>query len=52
MMREEISPLIEEKEKELEDLEKKLRYNSIITNREYAFCLYPEPMLRELFTWL
>ncbi len=48
LMREKIKPLIEEKEKELEDLEKRLRYNTIVTNREYAFCLYPETMLGEL----
>jgi len=44
-----ISPLIEEKKKEMEDLDKKLRYNSIVTNRDYPFCIYPELMLRELF---
>ena len=49
-MREEISPLIREKEKELEDLEKRLRYNTIVSDREYPFCVYPETMLRELFT--
>ena len=51
LMKEKISPLIEEKEKELEDLEKKLMYNSIVTNREYPFCIYPESMLGELFTF-
>jgi hypothetical protein len=49
LMKEKIRPLIKEKEKELKDLEKKLRYNSIVTNREYPFCIYPELMLRELF---
>jgi hypothetical protein len=49
LMKEKISPLIMEKEKELEDLEKKLRYNSIVTNREYPFCIYPESMLGEIF---
>ncbi|MEK6765464.1 MAG: hypothetical protein AABY49_04450 [Planctomycetota bacterium] len=49
LMKEKIRPLIKEKEKELEDLEKKIRYNSIVTNREYPFCIYPELMLRELF---
>lgn len=49
LMKEKIRPLIKEKEKELKDLEKKLRYNSIVTNREYPFCIYPESMLRELF---
>ncbi|MHC4266953.1 MAG: hypothetical protein ACYSTS_00680 [Planctomycetota bacterium] len=48
-MKEKISPLIKEKEKEMEDLEKKLSYNSIVTNREYPFCVYPEPMLEEMF---
>jgi hypothetical protein len=51
LMQEKISPLIKEKEKEMEDLEKKLIYNSIVTNRDYPFCLYPESMLRELFTF-
>lgn len=51
LMKEKIRPLIEEKEKELEDLEKKLMYNSIVTNREYPFCIYPESMLGELFTF-
>jgi len=51
LMKEKISPLIREKEKELGDLEKKIRYNSIVTNREYPFCLYPEAMLGELFTF-
>ena len=50
LMKEKITPLIEEKEKEAEEVEKKLRYNSIVTNREYPFCIYPEPMLRELFS--
>ncbi|MHC4322028.1 MAG: hypothetical protein ACYST3_07110 [Planctomycetota bacterium] len=49
LMKEKISPLIKEKEKEIEELEKKLRYNSIVTNREYPFCIYPESMLGELF---
>ena len=49
LMKEKIRPLIKEKEKEQEDLEKRLRYNSIVTNREYPFCIYPELMLRELF---
>ena len=48
LMREKIRPLIEEKGKELEDLEKRLRYNSIVINREYPFCIYPETMLGEL----
>jgi hypothetical protein len=48
LMKEKITPLIEEKEKEEEEVEKKLRYNSIVTNREYPFCIYPESMLREL----
>jgi hypothetical protein len=51
LMKEKIRPLIEEREKELEDLEKKLMYNSIVTNREYPFCIYPESMLGELFTF-
>ncbi len=50
LMKEKITPLIEEKEKEAEEVEKKLRYNSIVTNREYPFCIYPETMLRELFS--
>jgi hypothetical protein len=49
LMKDKISPLIKEKENEMEDVEKKLRYNSIVTNRDYPFCLYPESMLRELF---
>jgi hypothetical protein len=49
-MKEKITPLIEEKEKEAEEVEKKLRYNSIVTNREYPFCIYPESMLRGLFS--
>ncbi len=52
LMKEKISPLIKEKEKEMDDLEKKLRHNSIVTNREYPFCIHPESMLRKLFTWL
>jgi hypothetical protein len=48
LMKEKISPLIKEKEKEMKDLEKRLIYNSIVTNREYPFCLYPETMLGEL----
>jgi hypothetical protein len=51
LMKEKIRPLIEEKEKELEGLEKKIMYNSIVTNREYLFCIYPESMLGELFTF-
>jgi len=49
LMKEKISPLIKEKEKEMDDLEKKIKYNSIVMNRDYPFCLYPEAMLRELF---
>jgi hypothetical protein len=51
LMKEKIRPLIKEKEKELEDLERRLRYNSIVTDREYPFCIYPESMLEELFTF-
>ena len=51
LMKEEIRPLVEEKENELEDLEKRLKYNSIVTNREYPFCIYPESILGELFTF-
>ena len=50
LMKEKISPLIREKENELKHLQKKLDYNSLITNREYPFCIYPEPVLRELFS--
>ena len=49
LMKEKISSLIKEKKKEMEDLEKKSIYNSIVMNREYPFCIYPETMLRELF---
>ena len=49
LMKKKVSPLIKEKEKEMEDLEKKLSYNSIVTNRDYPFCIYPESMLGELF---
>jgi len=49
LMKEKISPLISEKEKELQDLERSLRYNTIVTHREYAFCIYPDAMLGELF---
>ncbi len=49
MMKKKIRLLIIEKEKDMENLEKKLRYNSIVTNRDYPFCIYPESMLEELF---
>ena len=49
LMKEKISPLIKEKKREMADLEKKLIHNSIVTNREYPFCIYPESMLGELF---
>ena len=49
LMKDKISPLIKKSENEIADLEKKLSYNSIVTNRNYPFCLYPEAMLRELF---
>ncbi len=49
LMKRKISSLIKEKEKEMEDLEKKLSYNSVVTNRDYPFCIYPESMLGELF---
>ncbi len=51
LMKEKISPLVSEREKELEGLEKKIKYNSIVNNREYPFCLYPESVLGELFTF-
>lgn len=51
LMKEEISPLIKEKEKEVENLEKRLTYNSIVTNREYPFCIYPEAMLQKLLSF-
>jgi hypothetical protein len=47
-MKEKIMPLMKEKEMEMEDLEKKLDYNSIVTNRDYPFCLYSESLLEEL----
>jgi hypothetical protein len=50
LMKENIRTLIKKKEKELEDLENKSIYNSIMINREYPFCIYPESMLQELFT--
>lgn len=50
LMKEKIKPLVKVKEKEAEDIENKLRYNSIVMNREYPFCIYPESMLRELFS--
>jgi hypothetical protein len=50
LMKDKISPLINEKETEMEELEKVLKYNSIVTNRDYPFCIYPESMLEELFT--
>ncbi len=49
LMKEKIIPLIREKEKKMEGLEKRLKYNSAVTNRDYPFCLYPESMLDELF---
>ena len=49
LMKEKISHLITKEEKELEELEKKIKYNSIVTNREYPFCLYSEEMLGEMF---
>jgi arsenate reductase-like glutaredoxin family protein len=49
LMKEKISPLIKEKEKEMENLEMRLKYNAITTNREYPFCIYPESMMQELF---
>ena len=49
LMKDKISPLIKKSENEIADLEKKLSYNSIVTNRNYPFCLYPEAMLRKLF---
>ncbi len=49
LMKEKISPLIKEKEMELENLGKRIKRNSTVTNREYAFCLYPGSMLEELF---
>ncbi|MDR4505927.1 MAG: hypothetical protein MRK01_14230 [Candidatus Scalindua sp.] len=50
LMKEKISTLVREKEKELLSLEKKLRYNSIVSMRDYPFCIYPETLLRELFS--
>jgi hypothetical protein len=49
LMKDKISPLIKKSENEIAGLEKKLSYNSIVTNRNYPFCLYPEAMLGELF---
>ncbi len=49
LMKNKIRPLIIMKEKEKEGLEKKIKYNSIVTNRDYPFCIYPETMLGELF---
>ncbi len=49
LMKDKIKPLIKEKEKEIEDLEKKIKYNPIVTNREYPFCIYPKETLRKLF---
>ncbi|MBT3881309.1 MAG: hypothetical protein HON76_03865 [Candidatus Scalindua sp.] len=49
LMKEKISPLIKEKEKEIENLENRLKHNSIVTNRDYPFCIYPESRLGGLF---
>ncbi len=49
LMKNKISSLIAEKKMEMENLERKLGYNTIVTNREYPFCIFPESMLRELF---
>ena len=49
LMKDKIRPLIKMKEKEMEGLEKKIKYNSIVTNRDYPFCLYPKTMQGELF---
>ncbi len=49
LMKDKIRPLIKEKEMKLKDLENRLKYNSIVTNRGYPFCIYPELMLGELF---
>ena len=38
-----------EKEKEIENLENRLKHNSIVTNRDYPFCIYPESRLGGLF---
>jgi hypothetical protein len=51
LMKEKINPLIAERKKGMENLEKKLSYNSIVTNRAYPFCIYPESMLGELFAF-
>lgn len=50
LTKEKIKPFIDVKEKELEQIKKKLHYNSIVTNREYPFCIYPETMQREIFS--
>ena len=49
LMKDKIIPLIKMKEKEMGGLEKKIKYNSIVKNRDYPFCLYPESKLQELF---
>jgi hypothetical protein len=49
LMKDKIRLLIIERKNEIADLEKKLSYNSIVMNRDYPFCLYPESMLLELF---
>jgi len=49
LMKDKIIPLIKMKEKEMGGLEKKIKYNSIVTNRDYPFCLYPKTMQGELF---
>ncbi|MCP5002364.1 MAG: hypothetical protein GY941_00195 [Planctomycetes bacterium] len=52
LMKEKITPLIDKKEKELLSLKKKVHYNSIVTMRDYPFCIYPEAILRGLFSSL
>ena len=50
-LRERIRPFIADKEKETGEVRQALNHNAIAAGREYPFCIYPEELLRKVYSF-
>ncbi|NQT19156.1 MAG: hypothetical protein HQ592_05590 [Planctomycetes bacterium] len=50
-LREKLRPFIADKEKEIGEVREALDYNAIAAGREYPFCIYPEELLRKVYSF-
>ena len=50
-LRDKVVPFIADRKSEIRELEETLQYNSIVTGREYPFCIYPEEVLRKVYSF-